>query len=191
MGRKTTGNDLDNAWVRFDHLRVPQTALLNRYGSIVNDQYVPTMKGIRTMDMIGQRLFTGRVAVAQAALGFARQLFATTRAYSDNKMCTMRGDAPVGPARKCSKHHRAAFKSSHGFGIESKVFGLSQRPNPNLQMKCTQYLLHCGSGQHLDQSQHRNSGKCPPETEFNTIREGLKCVEGHFEQFLAGPTPRR
>jgi hypothetical protein len=60
MGRKTTGNDLDNAWVRFEHLRVPQTALLNRYGSIVDDQYVPTMKGIRTMDMIGQRLFTGR-----------------------------------------------------------------------------------------------------------------------------------
>ena len=43
--------------------------------------------------MIGQRLFTGRVAVAQAALTFTRGLFAATRAYSDGKRCTMRGDA--------------------------------------------------------------------------------------------------
>mmetsp|Transcript_25835 Transcript_25835/g.63574 ORF Transcript_25835/g.63574 Transcript_25835/m.63574 type:complete len:538 (-) Transcript_25835:291-1904(-) len=93
MGRKTTGNDLDNAWVRFDRLRVPRAALLNRYGSVIGDEYVPAMAGIRTMDMIGQRLFTGRVAVAQAALGFARRLLDTTRAYSDAKQCTMRGEA--------------------------------------------------------------------------------------------------
>ena len=95
MGRKTTGLDLDNAWVRFDNLRVPKASLLNRFGSIVDDVYVPVAEGIRTMDMIGQRLFTGRVAVAQAALTFARKLFDSTRAYSDNKMCAMRGDAPA------------------------------------------------------------------------------------------------
>jgi hypothetical protein len=116
MGRKTTGNDLDNAWVRFDSLRVPKSALLNRYGDVINgesifsslcgctgnwteihrvfvtDEYVPTIKGVRTMDMIGQRLFTGRVAVAQAALTFTRKLFANTKAYSDGKRCTMRGE---------------------------------------------------------------------------------------------------
>ena len=61
----------------------------------MNNTYVPTVKGIRTMDMIGQRLFTGRIAVAQAALTFARRLFATTRGYSDAKMCTMRGETPA------------------------------------------------------------------------------------------------
>ena len=92
MGRKTTGLDLDNAWVRFDNLRVPESSLLNRFGRVIDNQYVPVAKGIRTMDMIGQRLFTGRVAVAQAALTFSRRLFETTRAYSDAKMCVMRGE---------------------------------------------------------------------------------------------------
>ena len=58
----------------------------------LSDEYVPTIKGVRTMDMIGQRLFTGRVAVAQAALTFTRKLFANTKAYSDGKRCTMRGE---------------------------------------------------------------------------------------------------
>ena len=39
MGRKTTGNDLDNAWVRFESLRVPKSALLNRYGDVINGEY--------------------------------------------------------------------------------------------------------------------------------------------------------
>jgi acyl-CoA oxidase len=72
MGRKTTGLDLDNAWVRFDNLRVDKKSLLNKFGDVVADVYVPVAAGIRTMDMIGQRLFTGRVAVAQAALTFSR-----------------------------------------------------------------------------------------------------------------------
>ena len=94
MGRKTTGNDLDNAWIEFHDVRVPKSALLNRYGDVdARGRYVPAVEGVRTMDMIGQRLFTGRVAVAQAALTFTRGLFAATRAYSDGKRCTMRGDA--------------------------------------------------------------------------------------------------
>ena len=95
MGRKTTGNDLDNAWIEFRDVRVPKSALLNRYGDVdaKAGRYVPAVEGARTMDMIGQRLFTGRVAVAQAALTFTRGLFAATRAYSDGKRCTMRGDA--------------------------------------------------------------------------------------------------
>ena len=74
MGRKTTGNDLDNAWIEFRDVRVPKSALLNRYGDVdaKAGRYVPAVEGARTMDMIGQRLFTGRVAVAQAALTFTR-----------------------------------------------------------------------------------------------------------------------
>lgn len=47
---------------------------------------------LTNMDRVGQRLFTGRVAVAQAALTFTRKLFANTKAYSDGKRCTMRGE---------------------------------------------------------------------------------------------------
>ena len=37
--------------------------------------------------MVGQRLFTGRVAVAQAALQFSRNIFRQTLDYADNKRC--------------------------------------------------------------------------------------------------------
>ena len=95
MGAKTTGNDLDNAWVRFDSFAVPHDALLNKYASVDAVTGVYSKRpGIRTMDMIGQRLFTGRVAVAQAALSFARKLYDDTKVYSDAKKCTMRGSAP-------------------------------------------------------------------------------------------------
>merc|ERR1712216_313338 len=45
------------------------------------------MGGIHPMLQIGQRLFTGRVAVAQAATMFGRTLFAMTKEYTDNKLC--------------------------------------------------------------------------------------------------------
>jgi alkylation response protein AidB-like acyl-CoA dehydrogenase len=88
MGQKTVCNDLDNAWIAFDGIRVPESSLLDRYGAIdEGGRYVEKQKGMRTMETIGQRLFTGRVAVAQAAMIFARQLFAKTKDYTDTKTC--------------------------------------------------------------------------------------------------------
>ena len=87
MGIKTIGNDLDNAWVAFKDIWLPKSAMLNKYCDIENDQYVQKVKGIRTMEMIGQRLYTGRVAVAQAALTFGKTLFESTKKYSDTKKC--------------------------------------------------------------------------------------------------------
>jgi len=88
MGRKTVCNDLDNAWIAFDGVRVPRSALLDRYAGIDSQgAYVQKQKGLHTMELIGQRLFTGRVAVAQAALMFGRHLFAKTKEYTDKKLC--------------------------------------------------------------------------------------------------------
>lgn len=88
MGRKTVCNDLDNAWIAFDGVRVPESSLLDRYSAIDQEgKYIEKQKGMRTMEMVGQRLFTGRVAVAQAALTFGRLLFARTKAYTDKKLC--------------------------------------------------------------------------------------------------------
>ena len=95
MGIKTTGNDLDNAWIQFTDVRLPKEAMLNRYADIVDDAYVQKVSGTRTMDMIGQRLYTGRVAVAQAALTFRRELFDRTRAYADSKRCWAPSGEPV------------------------------------------------------------------------------------------------
>jgi len=80
-------NDLDNAWIAFDDVRVPESALLNKWGGMRNGSYVSKQKGMHPMLQIGQRLFTGRVAVAQAANIFGRGLFAKTKKYTDSKKC--------------------------------------------------------------------------------------------------------
>jgi len=87
MGKKTVGNDLDNAWISFNNVKAPKSALLNRYADIENNKYVQKVQRVPIFHMIGQRLFTGRVAVAQAALEFRRALFAMTRKYTDNREC--------------------------------------------------------------------------------------------------------
>lgn len=96
MGRKTTGNDLDNAWIAFNNVSLPKSALLNRFADIVNDEYVQTGETKMRIEVIGQRLLSGRVAVAQAALEFATKLYANTRAYSDSKKCwSPKGSPPL------------------------------------------------------------------------------------------------
>ena len=86
MGIKTTGNDLDNAWIAFDDVRVPRSALLDAHCDVSADgTYARTTEGILPFEMIGQRLYTGRVAVAQAALAFRRQVFEVTEEYAKQK----------------------------------------------------------------------------------------------------------
>jgi len=86
MGMKTTGNDLDNAWISFDDVELPRSALLSRYAHVsAEGQYRQTSEGIKPFSMIGQRLYTGRVAVAQAALTYCRTLYEDTKRYTDAK----------------------------------------------------------------------------------------------------------
>ncbi|GMI54705.1 hypothetical protein ScalyP_jg5603 [Parmales sp. scaly parma] len=87
MGHKTVGNDLDNAWIHFDNVELPADAMLSRYANVVDDEYKLFNDKLRPFDMIGQRLYTGRVAVAQGALEYRRQLFKRTKEYSDDKIC--------------------------------------------------------------------------------------------------------
>ena len=85
MGVKTTGNDLDNAWIGFDGVRVPRSALLDAHCSVsAEGTYARTTK-LAPFEMIGQRLYTDRVAVAQAALAFRRQVYEVTKAYAREK----------------------------------------------------------------------------------------------------------
>ena len=86
MGLKTTGNDLDNAWIHFDKVRLPRSALLNAHADVdEHGTYSRRTAHIAPFEMIGQRLYTGRVAVAQAALAYRAQLFEVTRAYAEGK----------------------------------------------------------------------------------------------------------
>ena len=87
MGVKTVGNDLDNAEIRFEGAFVPRDALLGRYCEVdPSGEYRVKGGGVGSpFEMIGQRLFTGRVCVAQAALEYRRTLFARTRRYCESK----------------------------------------------------------------------------------------------------------
>ena len=97
MGVKTVGNDLDNAWLSFDKVVLPHDALLSKYAEVdeASGEYNMKVKGVRPFDMIGQRLYTGRVAVAQAALEYRRELFRRTKEYSDNKSTFAFKGSPV------------------------------------------------------------------------------------------------
>ena len=88
MGLKTVANDLDNAAFGFDGVRLPRTALLNKFCEVEEDgAYVQTTDEKMRIEVIGQRLMTGRMAIAEAALVFAKGLHAKTRAYADSKVC--------------------------------------------------------------------------------------------------------
>ena len=122
MGGKTTGNDLDNAGIAFDDVWLARDALLDKHCDVfsVSDssssEGTPTLRGVyveresvsetsethtpRThtrrltnMDRVGQRLFTGRVAVAQGAHEFRERLFRRAREAMDAKPCWVPGDA--------------------------------------------------------------------------------------------------
>eukprot|EP00750_Incisomonas_marina_P001288 INCI1108.6.p1 GENE.INCI1108.6~~INCI1108.6.p1 ORF type:complete len:510 (-),score=80.46 INCI1108.6:178-1707(-) len=103
MGTKSVGNDLDNAWIKFNQVELPYSALLNRFAEIDvkgDGSYKLRVPGVRPFDMIGQRLFSGRVAVAQAALAYRKSLYASTKTYADEKLCWAPGkqtkdDLPV------------------------------------------------------------------------------------------------
>jgi len=114
MGIKTVGNDLDNAWIAFHNFRVPHSTLLCRYCDVKpgnGGTYTSKTKGFTNMMMIGQRLFTGRVAVAQCALAFTRRLLEATRAYSDGKMCWgPKGDTNLTKVPQLSALYKRADK---------------------------------------------------------------------------------
>lgn len=89
MGLKTIGNDLDNASIAFDHVKLPHGSLLDRYAELSADGTYKSKApaGITPLDMIGQRLYTGRVVIAESTIVFAKTLFAATRRYTDSKAC--------------------------------------------------------------------------------------------------------
>lgn len=87
MGRKTVANDLDNARVSFSGVWADKSALLSRFAEIRDDEYVQTTAERMRIEILGQRLLTGRLAIAQASVQFAQSLFANTKDYAMQKKC--------------------------------------------------------------------------------------------------------
>jgi len=123
MGIKTVGNDLDNAWIAFDDVRLPRTALLSRYANVSEDgEYAQTVAGIKPFEMIGQRLYTGRVAVAQAALSYRQKLYEDTRAYADAKPIPAFGSANGSAPLSSIPQLRSLFAEAEETGATLSAF---------------------------------------------------------------------
>lgn len=87
MGGKTVANDLDNARVWFDKVVMPKEALLTRFAEIRDDKYHQVGDEPMCIEVIGQRLLTGRQCIAEAALVSARVLHEKTEKYTQTKVC--------------------------------------------------------------------------------------------------------
>ena len=40
MGRKTSGNDLDNVWINYNNIWLPKSSILNKYADVIDNKYV-------------------------------------------------------------------------------------------------------------------------------------------------------
>jgi len=87
MGDKTVANDLDNARVWFSNVKLPHGSLLNKFADIQDDKYVQVGDEPMRIEVIGQRLMTGRQAIAEAALVSAKVLHMKTEEYAKTKIC--------------------------------------------------------------------------------------------------------
>jgi len=132
MGAKTVANDLDNARVWFDRVRLPRAALLNKFADVRDDQYVQTTAERMRIEVIGQRLLTGRLAIAEAALVCARVLHLKTERYAAQKVCNgLAGEVMLSDMPQL----RAVFDESYAALDEMSAFtaGVEERLNECLR----------------------------------------------------------
>jgi acyl-CoA oxidase len=125
----SVANDLDNACVSFK-CWAPRSALLSRFAEVRDNKYVQTTDQRMRIEILGQRLLTGRLAIAQAAVVFAQRLFQMTKEYADKKTCW----APKGlPQPKLSEiPHIAAIFAEGGAklaAIEKYNFAVEKKLN--------------------------------------------------------------
>jgi len=87
MGRKTTANELDNARLRFTNVPLPQDSLLDKYAGFDSNGHYETRLGIKRMgiEVIGQRLLTGRLVIAQMTVDSVRLLLKHVRTYAQQR----------------------------------------------------------------------------------------------------------
>jgi acyl-CoA oxidase len=86
-GRKAGLNGVDNGRIRFDHVRVPRTALLNRYADVARDgTYTSPIesKRRRFFTMLGT-LVQGRISVAGGAANAAQLALAIAVRYGERR----------------------------------------------------------------------------------------------------------
>ena len=115
-------------------MQLPRHALLNRFADIdpVANEYVQVGEERMRIEVIGQRLLTGRIAIAEAALVSARTLHLRTEAYATRKVCNgLSGERPLASMPQV----RAVLDDSFAAldAIEAFTAGVEARLNSCLQ----------------------------------------------------------
>ena len=115
MGRKTEANDLDNASISFANVELPCENLLRRFSDVNRETgaYIQTTDVKMRIEVIGQRLLTGRMAIAEAGLVFARTLYQHSQHYADHKRTWAPAkDDTNGPPLSAVPHIAALFQEA-------------------------------------------------------------------------------
>lgn len=98
MGSKTVANDLDNAWISFDHVAMPRSALLDRFCTV--DAEVPCHACLATPPRPHRDDSTGRKLPACCAIGGQCRCAILTQALTaDRWLCSCRGSTPRAAGR--------------------------------------------------------------------------------------------
>lgn len=74
MGIKMGQNGVDNAALKFDHVRIPRENLLNKYSDVdTNGNYTSDIKKIPARFFkVTERLLSGRLCIASLCMGATR-----------------------------------------------------------------------------------------------------------------------
>lgn len=102
MGMKIGLNGVDNARIKFDHVRIPRINMLNKF-SDVNEkgEYVTSIKKRRARFLrVADRLLSGRLCIASMMISCTKLLLTTTFRYGNQRMAVGKSGKSDSPIRE-------------------------------------------------------------------------------------------